>query len=59
MDTCVYRLESRDFTEMEHALSAWDHRYRQISSGAFRGSLLHTQTGSLRIFCNRWERAIH
>jgi AraC-like DNA-binding protein len=44
---------------MEHALSAWDHRYRQISPGAFHGSLLHTQVGSLGIFRNRWERAIH
>jgi AraC family ethanolamine operon transcriptional activator len=59
MDTQVYRLESRDFTEMEHALSAWDHRYQQISPGAFRGGLVHTQTGSLGIFRNRWERAIH
>ena len=59
MEAIVYRLESRDFTEMEHALSAWDHRYRQISPGAFRGSLLHTQVGSLGIFRNRWERAIH
>ena len=59
MDAIVYRLESRDFAEMEHALSAWDHRYRQISPGAFRGGLLHTQVGSLGIFRNRWERAIH
>jgi AraC family ethanolamine operon transcriptional activator len=59
MDAIVYRLESRDFKEMEHALSAWDHRYRQISPGAFRGGLLHTQVGSLGVFRNRWERAIH
>ena len=59
MDTQVYRLESRDFTEMEYALSAWDHQYRQISPGAFRGGLVHTQTGSPGIFRNRWERAIH
>ena len=59
MDAIVYRLESRDFMEMEHALSAWDHRYRQISPGAFQGSLLHTQVGSLGIFRNRWESAIH
>jgi len=44
---------------MEHALSAWDHQYRQISDGAFHGGLLCTQTGSLGIFRNRWERAIH
>jgi AraC family ethanolamine operon transcriptional activator len=44
---------------MEHALSAWDHQYRQISPGKFNGSLLHTQVGSLGIFRNRWERAIH
>lgn len=59
MDTVVYSLESRDFLEMEAALSAWDHRYRQISPGAFRGNLLHTQVGSLGIFRNCWERAIH
>jgi AraC family ethanolamine operon transcriptional activator len=59
MDTHVHSLETRDFREMEHALCAWDHRYRQIGPGAFRGSLLHTQTGSLGIFRNRWERAIH
>jgi AraC family ethanolamine operon transcriptional activator len=59
MDTNVYSLESRDFTEMEHALSAWDHQYRQISPGPFHGSILHTQTGSTGIFRNRWERAIH
>jgi AraC family ethanolamine operon transcriptional activator len=45
--------------EMEQALSAWDHRYRQHSPGKFHGGLLHTQTGSLGIFRNRWERAIH
>ncbi len=43
---------------MEHALSDWDHQYRQISPGAFRGGLLHTQTDSLGIFRNRWERAV-
>jgi AraC-like DNA-binding protein len=59
MDAIVYSLESRDFTEMEHALSAWDHRYRQISPGRFHGGLLHTQVGSLGIFRNRWERAVH
>jgi AraC family ethanolamine operon transcriptional activator len=59
LENSVHRLESRDFLEMERALDAWDHRYRQISPGAFRGSLLLTQTGSLGIFRNRWERAIH
>jgi AraC family ethanolamine operon transcriptional activator len=44
---------------MQQALDAWDHRYDQISPGAFRGGLLYTQTGSLGIFRNRWERAIH
>jgi AraC family ethanolamine operon transcriptional activator len=58
-DTNVRRLESRDFLEMERALSAWDHRYRQTGAGAFRGNLLLTQTGLLGIFRNRWERAIH
>jgi AraC family ethanolamine operon transcriptional activator len=59
MDAQIFSLESNDFTEMEDALSAWDHQYRQISPGAFHGSLLHTQVGSLGIFRNRWERAIH
>jgi AraC family ethanolamine operon transcriptional activator len=58
-DTSIHGLESRDFLEMERALSVWDHRYRQIGAGAFRGRLLLTQTGSLGIFRNRWERAIH
>ena len=59
MGAIVYKLESRDFKEMQHALSTWDHRYRQISPGAFHGGLLHTQIGSLGIFRNRWERAVH
>ena len=59
MDAQIFSLKSNDFTEMEDALSAWDHRYRQISPGAFHGGLLHTQVGSLGIFRNRWERAIH
>ncbi len=63
MDTDInietYRLQSQDFTEMQDVLSGWDHEYRQISSGAFRGSLLHSQIGSLGIFHNRWECAIH
>jgi AraC family ethanolamine operon transcriptional activator len=58
MDTHIYRLESNDFMEMEYALSAWDHRYRQTSPGAFHGSLFYTQTGPLGIFRNIWERAI-
>jgi AraC family ethanolamine operon transcriptional activator len=45
--------------EMQQALDAWDHRYDQISPGAFRGSIHYTQAGSLGIFRNRWERAIH
>jgi AraC family ethanolamine operon transcriptional activator len=62
MDTRIYSLESRDFTEMEQTLSARDRnnrQYRQISPGLFRGRLLHTQTGSLGIIRNRWERSIH
>ena len=59
MDAQIVSLESNDFIEMEDALSAWDHRYRQIGPGAFHGGLLHTQVGSLGIFRNRWERAIH
>jgi AraC family ethanolamine operon transcriptional activator len=58
-DTYIHAVESRDFLEMERVLGAWDHRYRQISPGAFGGRLLLTQTGSLGIFRNRWERAIH
>lgn len=57
--TSVYSLQTSDFMELEHALSAWDHRYSQIGRGPFRGGLLHTQTGSLGIFRNRWERTIH
>ena len=59
MGAIVYKLESRDFKEMQHALSTWDHRYRQLSPGTFHGGLLHTQVGSLGIFRNRWERAVH
>jgi AraC family ethanolamine operon transcriptional activator len=55
----IFSLESQDFQEMEHALSAWDHCYAQVSPGAFRGSIFSTQIGSLAIFRNRWERAIH
>lgn len=44
---------------MEQVLSAWDHRYQQVSPGTFRGGLLLTQAGSVGIFRNRWERAIH
>jgi hypothetical protein len=58
-DTHIQRLESRDFTQMQEALGEWDHRYRQVGSGAFRGRLLLTEVGSLGIFRNRWERAIH
>ena len=58
MEISTFSLESQDFEEMNQALSAWDHEYQQISPGAFRGSLFHTQIGSLGIFRNRWERAI-
>jgi len=59
MGILIDSLESNDFMEMESALSAWDHRYRQIGRGAFSGSLFLTQAGSLGLFRNRWERAIH
>jgi AraC family ethanolamine operon transcriptional activator len=59
MGTQIRSLESHDFAELEEALDAWDHQYRQISPGAFYGSFLHTQTGSLGVYRNRWERAIH
>jgi len=59
LDTHIHRLESRDFLEMEQALGGWDHRYQQVTPGRFRGGLLLTQTDSLGIFRNRWERAIH
>jgi AraC family ethanolamine operon transcriptional activator len=58
-DIHIRKVESRDFLEMEQILSSWDHRYRQINPGAFRDRLLLTQVGSLGIFRNRWERAIH
>jgi AraC family ethanolamine operon transcriptional activator len=58
MNTTIFELESDDFEEMEQALGGWDHCYRQMSPGKFHGSLLHTQTGSLGIFRNRWERSI-
>ena len=51
----IYTLESQDFLEMEATLSGWDHQYRQIASGAFHGSIFHTQTDSLGIFRPRWE----
>jgi AraC family ethanolamine operon transcriptional activator len=59
MDTDVFSLESMDFMEMEQALCGWDHQYSQISPGAFRGNIFHTQTGQLGIFRNRWERVIN
>jgi len=55
----LFSLESRDFMEMQQALTAWDHEYCQVSSGDFRGGLFHCKTGSLTIFRNRWERAVH
>jgi AraC family ethanolamine operon transcriptional activator len=57
--TSVFSLQSRDFMEMQQVWDGWDHRYDQISPGAFRGSIHYTQTGSLEISRNRWERAIH
>jgi len=59
MTTEVFALESRDFTEMEAALSGWDQQYQQVSSGDFHGRLFFTSNASLQIFHNRWERAIH
>jgi hypothetical protein len=60
MDTTqIVSLETRHFEEMQQALNTWDHEYRQISPGEFHGGLLLTQTGSLGIFHNRWERGIH
>ncbi len=59
LETEIYRLESHDFLELEEALGAWDHQYRQISPGAFYGRFLHTQTDWLGVYRNRWERAIH
>jgi AraC family ethanolamine operon transcriptional activator len=58
-ETTIVELESHDFAELEEALGAWDHQYCQISQGAFYGRFLHTQTGSLGVYRNRWERAIH
>jgi AraC family ethanolamine operon transcriptional activator len=60
MDTTqIVSLETRHFEEMQQALNTWDHEYRQISPGEFHGSLLLTQTASVGIFRNRWERGIH
>jgi AraC family ethanolamine operon transcriptional activator len=59
MDPQIFSLESQDFEEMGQALDRWDHRYEQISPGAFRGNIFATQIGSLGIFRNRWEQAIH
>lgn len=59
IDISIFQLESQQFEEMEQALSAWDHKYRQMSPGDFRGVLQHTQVGDCGIFRNRWERAIH
>ena len=59
MDTQIFSLESHDFVELEEALSAWDHQYRQISPGKFYGRFLHTQNDMLGVYRNRWERAIH
>lgn len=58
-DAHIQRLQSQDFTEMEEALGGWNHRYRQIGRGAFRGRLLLTQVGAIGIFQNLWGRSIH
>ena len=58
-ETSISSLESHDFAELEEALGAWVHQYRQISPGKFCGRFLHTQTGSLGIYRNHWQRAIH
>ena len=58
-ETSISSLESHDFAELEEALGAWDHQYRQISPGRFYGRFLHTQIGSLGIYRNHWQRAIH
>ena len=49
MDTQIFTLESHDFVELEEALGAWNHRYRQISPGAFYGRFLHTQNDVLGV----------
>lgn len=59
MNLDVFHLQTQQFEEMEQALSSWDHEYRQMSSGSFRGELQHTLAGKCGIFRNRWERAIH
>lgn len=59
MDILTDSLETNDFMEFEEALSAWDHRYQQISPGAFYGNLFHTQVGEVSVFRGHWERAIH
>jgi len=59
MDTQIFSLESHDFMELEEALGAFDHQYRQISPGTFYGRFLQTQNDVLGVYRNRWERAIH
>ncbi|PHQ34629.1 helix-turn-helix domain-containing protein [Rhodopirellula bahusiensis] len=58
-DMNFFKLESRHFEEMEQTLSGWDHQYRQMSPGTFRGILQHLQTETCAIFRNRWEQSIH
>ena len=59
IDTQIFSLESHDFVELEEALGAFDHQYRQISPGTFYGRFLQTQNDVLGVYRNRWERAIH
>jgi AraC family ethanolamine operon transcriptional activator len=57
--TEVFALQSRDFSEMEAALSGWDHQYQQVGAGEFRGEMLVSQNDTLQISQNIWERCIH
>lgn len=48
-----------DFDEMREALLGWEHQYRQIEAGRFRGRLLFSQVRELQISRNVWGRRIH
>lgn len=59
MGVLIDSLETDDFMEFQEALSAWDHRYRQISPGAFYGTLFHAQVGGVSVFRGCWDGAIN
>ncbi len=50
---------SNDFDAMRELYRGWDHRYDQVSVGAFRGRLTFTQVGDIQFARNCWGQAIH